>query len=545
MNKKAIIIGSGFGGLSLAIRLEAMGFETTILEKLDKAGGRGYQKIENVDKVGDFKFDMGPTVLTVPHFIEELFALEKGAKFTQDYPVKSLETYTLVEQKLPRDFSQNGKSLSFSETDRTKDYVNIVPITPFYRLHFPDGTFFDYDGIYQNTIDQIRELTNEDEVEAYKEFFKKASKVFKEGFLNLGYTHFDSVGSMLEVIPKMLKLKSIRSLFKYTSIFFKHPKAKFIFSFETLLVGGNPLSVPALYVMIHFVESVWGIHYAMGGTGALTSGFVKKFQELGGQIKYNCEVNQILMEGKKAVGVKLANGEQIMADIVCSNADYGETYGKLVKSPSLWESRLKVNKFTNYSNSLFVLYFGFKKGEQNLDKLKHHNIILGGDYEQELKNIYNKSIVNEVFSQYLHIPTFTDPSMAPEGYHAAYTLVVVPNQQKIRHKWEQFSPEFADKIIKVLDEQNYIPGLQKNIVHKSWINPDYFENKLNSYFGNSFGVTPVFAQSAYFRPHNKSRGVKNLYGVGASYQPGAGTPSVMMSAKMTARLIAKDFNIEV
>ena len=553
--KSALIIGSGIGGLSLAIRLQAMGFQTTVLEKLDKAGGRAYQKSLTVDGIGEFKFDMGPTVLTVPHFIEELFALQKGDKtstHSQDYPIEALDAIGLQEE-LSKDINQNSKSReqkvemeevekenspTFASTNQTQNYVKIVPITPFYRIYFADKTYFDYDGDFENTMKQIKNLTGLDsEVEGFIRFQKDALAVFKRGFMELGYTHFTTPFDMIKIIPDLMKLDVIRGLFGYISKYFKHEKTQQIFSFEPLLIGGNPTTVPALYVMIHFVEKTWRVHYAMGGTGALIQGFVKKLEELGGQIKLNSEVEKILIENNKAVGVKLKNGEEINSDIVCSNADYAHTYETLVQKPKLFNNKLKTEFLTKYSMSLFVIYFAFKVDSNYPLNLRHHNIILGGDYQPELEAIFNTGKLHPKFSQYLHIPTYTDKSMAPEGYHTAYTLVCVPNKKTGKHDWATKSDEFMEKILNFIEEKGYIPELSKRLVHKSYINPDYFETSLNSKFGNAFGVSPILRQSAFFRPQNKSRDVKNLYCVGANYQPGAGTPSVMMSAKMAARLV--------
>jgi len=553
MNKSAIIIGSGFGGLSLGIRLQSMGFQTTILEKLDKPGGRAYQKVVKVEGIeGEFKFDMGPTVLTVPHFIEELLSLEIGQKFAENYPKEALQQWQNVRSgntsiSKVEEISKT-QSPTFSPTNNTKKYLDIVPISPFYRIYFEDETFFDYDGDYENTLKQIKDLSGQEDVEGFIRFHKEASAVFQRGFIELGYTYFENPWQMLKVIPEFIKLDIIQGLFSYASKYFKSEKIRQVFSFETLLLGGNSYTVPAIYVLVHFVEKTWRIHYAKGGTGKLVEAFSKKYQELGGQIKLNSPVKQILIENKKAVGVEISTGERFLADIVCSNADYASTYLNLLKNEKkLINSSFKVQKLTNYSMSLVVIYFAFEKTEKDdlADTLRHHNIILGGDFKNELENIFYKDQLTEKFSQYLHVPTITDSTIAPAGYHSAYTLICVPNKLKNKQNWSEIGERFTDNVLDFLETKGYIPNLKKRLVHKSFITPDYFENTLNSYLGNAFGVSPLFRQSAFFRPHNKSEDFKNLYFVGASTQPGAGTPSVMMSAKMTAKKIAKDFGIEV
>ncbi len=524
------MIGSGIGGLAVGLRLQSLGFETTILEKLDAPGGRAY-----VRKVDGFTFDMGPTVITVPHFIEELFSLERNPSWlTQpDYPPEVLGEDRRIKTGL-----SGGKN--------TSRYVQIVPILPFYRIYFDDGTFFDYDGDPEHTRQQVAALGEPGDLEGYERFHADAKAIFERGFLELGYTHFGDLGTMLRIVPDLLRLDGVRSLFSFTSKYFKSPKLRQVFSFETLLIGGNPLAVPAIYAMIHFVEKTWGIHFAMGGTGALVEALVKKFEELGGQMRYNAEVKKInvVRQGRRklATGVTLADGGVLNADIVVSNADYAHTYLQLIEPQyRFWNADWVVKKRPQ-SMSLVVIYFGFRADGREGERLRHHNIILGPRYEELLRDIFGRKVLAKDFSQYLHIPTLTDPSLAPPGHHAAYTLVPVPHNGS-GLDWELLGEPFVNKVLRFLDERGYLPGLMERLVHKSFITPDYFEHTLNSYLGNAFGPEPILAQSAFFRPHNKSEDIANLYLVGAGVQPGAGTPSVMMSAKMTARLVAQDFGL--
>ena len=520
----ATVIGSGFGGLSLAIRLQGMGFQVTMLEKLDKAGGRAY--VREQDR---FYFDMGPTVITVPQFIEELLSIEIGDD--------SLEIHDFPDDVNPVDYPN------------TKRYCDIRPIFPFYRIYFDDGTFFDYDGDPERTRQQIQELAPED-LAGYERFHDDAEQIFRRGFMELGYTYFGDIPSMLAVTPDLLKLDAIRNLFRFAKKYFKSDKMQRVFSFETLLVGGNPLKVPAIYSMIHFVEKTWGIHYVMGGTGALVQAYVKKFQELGGVIEYNAEVAEIMVEKTGfmskpvAKGVKLKDGRMFESDVVCSNADYATTYMKMIPSKfRTWNPDWKI-KLMKYSMSLVVIYFGFKKSEAELNgeelDLRHHNIILSEHYAELLTDIFDRKVLSGEFSQYLHIPTLTDPSMAPEGHHAAYTLIPVPHLGA-DIDWSVEGEALVDRVLTFLDEKGYIPGLRENIVTKSFVDPHYFQDVLGSYLGNGFGVEPTLTQTAFFRPHNRSEDIQNLYLVGANTQPGAGTPSVMMSAKMTARLVKEDW----
>ncbi len=535
--KTALIVGAGIGGLSLGIRLQSLGFDTTIVERLDQPGGRAYQK-----RTADgYVFDMGPTVITVPHFIEELFALErdKGMLGEADYPAQVLAPDARV-----REGESGG--------ERTRDYVKLVPILPFYRIYFDDGTFFDYDGDPVSTRRQIADLAPED-LAGYERFHADAQAIFERGFLELGYTHFGDMPTMLRVVPDLMRLDAVRTLFSFTSKYFRNPKMRQVFSFETLLVGGNPLSVPAIYAMIHFVEKTWGIHYAMGGTGALVDAFVRKFEELGGTLRLNAGVQGILVTddrgrpvrrpgGKRvARGLRLESGEELHADIVVSNGDWANTYLKRVPAAArLVNSDVRV-KAARQSMSLLVIYFGFRREGPELN-LRHHNIILGPRYEELLTEIFGKKVLGRDFSQYLHVPTLTDPTLAPEGHHAAYTLVPVPHNAS-GLDWTVEGPKLVERVYDFLEERGFIPNLRERLTHSEFITPDYFEGTLDSYLGNAFGPEPILAQSAYFRPHNRSEDVRNLYMVGAGAQPGGGTPSVMMSAKMTARLIAQDFGI--
>lgn len=527
--KKAVVIGSGIGGLALGIRLQSLGFDTTICEKLDGPGGRAY-----VRRAQGFTFDMGPTVITVPHFIEELFALERDrpALDAPDFPASVLaEGYRVTS--------------GVSGGPATSKYVKIVPILPFYRIYFDDGTYFDYDGDPERTRVQIRALAPED-LEGYERFHRDARAIFQRGFLELGFTYFSDIPSMLRIAPDLVKLDAVRPLFSFVKRYFKSDKLRQVFSFEPLLVGGNPLAVPAIYAMIHFVEKTWGIHFAMGGTGALVQGLVRKFEDLGGQIRYDSEVTHIDVIGtnrsnRRARAIDLADGNRLDADLVASNGDYVNTYMKLIEPkqrPSHPDLRLKLSR---QSMSLLVVYFGFRSDGLNLD-LRHHNIILGPRYEELLKDIFGRKILARDFSQYLHIPSLTDPSLAPPGHHCAYTLVPVPHNGS-GLDWSKVGEPLVDRVLTFLDERGYIPGLGERIAYRSYITPDYFEQTLNSWVGNGFGVEPVLWQSAYFRPHNKSEDIANFYLVGANTQPGGGTPAVMMSAKMTARAIARDFGL--
>jgi len=523
----AVIVGAGIGGLALGIRLQSLGVATTILEKLDAVGGRAYAR-----HVDGFTFDMGPTVITVPHFIEELFALEPGAPNLDgpDFPQAVLDAPRITRGE--------------SGGPATARYVRLDPVLPFYRIRFHDGTHFDYDGDPAHTRAQIRKLAPGD-LAGYERFHADAEAIFKRGFLELGYTHFGDLGSMLRIAPDLARLGAMQPLHDFVAHRMRSEKLRIVFGFEPLLVGGNPLTVPAIYAMIHFVEKTWGVHYARGGTGALVRAFARKFAELGGTLRLNAGVTRIetapgARKAVRATGVTLASGERIDADLVASNADYVTTYRRfLAHAPLSLPQRLRA-AVARESMSIVVIYFGFRADPTTDGSLCHHQIVLGPRYAPLLHDIFRRKRLAPDFSQYLHVPTITDPSLAPPGMHAAYTLVPVPNNAS-GIDWQREGDPMVDRVLADLETRGVVPNLRARLVHRSFVTPDYYEHVLESARGNGFGLEPIFAQSAFFRPHNRSEDVEHLYLVGQNAQPGGGTPAVMMSAKMTARLIAEDY----
>lgn len=529
--RRLVVIGSGIGGLSLAIRAAAMGLDVTVLEKLDAPGGRAY-----VRRHGGFTFDMGPTVLTVPHFIHELFSLERtgSAVFAEDFP-----------EAVRRGSTGDGTA--------TARYLDLVALQPFYRIYFSDGTWFDYNADPEGTRAQIQALAPED-LEGYERFHEAARAIFERGFLELGYTHFDSIGSMLRVTPDLLRLDAVRPLFRFVSRYLKSDKMRAVFSFEPLLVGGNPLHVPAIYAMIHLVEKTWGVHFARGGTGALVAAMVRKLEELGGRIRYRSEVERIDVvgadgnparrrTGRRTVrGVTLKGGETLEAELVASNADYVHTYNELIDARiRLKHSRTRI-ALSRASMSVMVVYFGFKQEGYPPLAVRHHNIVLGPRYEELLRDIFDRKVMPADFAYYLHLPTVTDPTLAPPGHHAAYALVPVPNLTA-DIDWSVEGDKLVERTLEDIESRGLIPKLRERIVVKSFVDPRYFRAALNTHQGSGFGLEPILRQTAWMRPHNRSEEITGLYCVGQSFQPGGGTPSVMMGAKITARAIAADLGL--
>ena len=510
----AVVIGSGFGGLGSAIRLQARGWKVTLLEMRDKPGGRAY-----VFEDKGFTYDAGPTIVTVPFVLEELFSMA-------------------------------GRKLS--------DYASLVPTDPFYRIVFPDGKTFNYTG---KTADIEAEITkfNPSDVEGYRVFARKTQKIFDKAFTELADHPFSSVWDMMRVAPDLIRLRADQSVFHMVSSHIQDPQLRQVFSFEPLLIGGNPLRSSSIYAMIHHLEKTWGVHYVMGGTGALVRAMVKLFEDLGGTFHLNARVSEIECsrfaheengQRLKRIGstpahhdaslptvwaVKTADGHRYDADVVVSNGDVANTYRKLVKPEfrAKWtDQRLEKMR---YAMSLFVVYFGTNRTYPNLS---HHTIVLGPRYEDLLRDIFDKQIVADDFSLYLHAPTRTDPSMAPPGHECFYVLSPVPHLGG-GQDWDAIKEEYADRILASLEKNHLVPDLRKHLVSKLIFTPKDFETHLDSYVGTAFQFEPVLTQSAWFRPHNVSEDVNGLYFAGAGTHPGAGLPGVLSSAKLLDRVIPR------
>lgn len=485
---KIIVIGSGFGGLAAAIRLQAQGHQVTIVEKRDKPGGRAY-----VYEQDGFKFDGGPTIITAPWLIDELFTLA-------------------------------GKN--------TNEYVKLVKLDPFYNIRWEDGTVFNYNDDKQNLAAQICKI-NPAEIDNYKRFAKDLAEIYRVGF-ELIDKPFTSVWDMVKVVPQMIKLRSDRSVYKFASRYFKDEKLREAFSFHPLLIGGNPFTATSIYAMIHELEQKFGVWFAMGGTGALVQALANLFMDIGGEIFLEAEVDEISIKNGKATGVKMKSGDFLEADAVVSNADVAFTYLNLI--PKEFRKKYtdeKVKKMT-YSMSLFVIYFGTNRQYENM---AHHEIILGKRYRGLIQDIFDKKILAKDFSLYLHRPTATDKSLAPEGCDSWYVLSPVPHLGG-DIDWKTQAKPYRDLIISYL-EKHYMPDLSKHIVSEHHIDPLHFEGTLNSYLGSAFSVEPTLLQSAYLRPHNQSEDIPNLYFVGAGTHPGAGMPGVISSGKIVGNMLKK------
>lgn len=483
----AVVIGSGFGGLAAAVRLGARGWRVTVLERLDQPGGRA-----RTHRQDGFTFDAGPTIVTAPHLFEELWTLA-------------------------------GR--------RMADDVTLVPVDPFYRIRFNDGSTFDCSADEEAMRAQVRRLSPSD-LDGYERFLDFSKELCRVGFEELGAKPFSRFSDMARITPELVRLKAYRSVHALVAGFVKDERLRQALSFHPLFVGGNPLRASSLYALIAWLERRWGVHYAMGGIGRLVEGLAGLVRSLGGAVRLGAEVERILVESGRASGVRLASGETIRADVVVSNADSGFTYQRLLAGETKRRWSDQKLKRSSYSMSLFVWRFGTRR---RFPGLPHHLILMGPRYRGLLDDIFSKKRLVEDFSLYLHRPTATDPSLAPDGCDGFYVLSPVPNLLG-GADWTREAEPYRQKIARFLDE-TVMPGFEREIVTSAVTTPLTFRDDFLSPHGAAFGLEPVLTQSAWFRPHNVSEEVNNLYLVGAGTHPGAGLPGVLCSAKILDEVV--------
>ncbi len=485
------VIGSGFGGLSAAIRLQAAGVDTVLFEAKDKPGGRAY-----VHEDSGYVFDAGPTVITAPQAIDELFELA-------------------------------GK--------RREDYVEFLPVTPFYRLLWDDGTELDYTG-GAGFLDEIARLSPDD-VAGYQRFVDYTRRVFQKGYVELAAEPFLRFSDMVRVAPSLVRLRADRSVYATVARFVKNEHLRQALSFHSLLVGGNPFETSSIYTLIHHLEREWGVFFPRGGTGALVRALVRLYQELGGELRLNAPVERVELEhsaGCLRHLVSSAGRSREPFHAVVSNADLHHTYARLYrKQPAADAMRQKLER-SEWSMSLFVLYFGTDRSYP----IAHHNVLFGPRYRALLDEIFHGESLPEDFSLYLHAPTVTDPSLAPPGGGAYYVLSPVPHLGNARLDWDTLAPRYAERILAALER--WMPDVRRHVVVQRATTPLDFERGLFAYQGSAFSLAPLLTQSAWFRPHNKDSRIPGLYLVGAGTHPGAGVPGVVASGKATARLVLED-----
>jgi phytoene desaturase len=486
--RKAIVIGAGLGGIALAIRLQSAGFATTLLEARDKPGGRAY-----VYEDQGFVFDAGPTVITDPSSLEELFAL-------------------------------SGR--------RMADYVEMLPVAPFYRLCWEDGYSFDYADDQEALDRQIHAISPAD-VAGYRNFLRYSQEVLEEGYVKLGTVPFLSFRSMVQAGPQLARLQAWRSVYSMVSRFIQNERLRQVFSFHSLLVGGNPFATSSIYTLIHALERRWGVWFPKGGTGALVRGLVRLFEDLGGTLRLNSPAERIETDNGRVVGVRV-NGVQLPADTVASNADVVHTYERLLGHVPRGVQEARRLRRKRFSMSLVVVHFGLRAQHP----LQHHTVCFGARYKELIGEIFRGPLAKD-FSLYLHAPCVTDPSLAPPGCASHYVLAPVPHLGHADLDWEQEGPRYRDRIFDYL-EQRYIPHLRRDLVTSRIFTPTDFRDQLGAHLGSAFSLEPVLTQSAWFRAHNRDGQIPNLYLAGAGTHPGAGVPGVIGSAKATARLMLEE-----
>ena len=493
MTKKVAVIGGGFGGLAAALRCKKLGFDVTVIERQDILGGRA-----RVFQKGGYRHDAGPTVITAPFLFEELFEL--------------------FDEKL-------------------EDYLEFVPLDPWYRFYFHNGKTFDYRPSIKDTNDEISKFDKRD-IDGYERLIKTSKEIFEIGFEKLSDKPFLSFWEMIKQIPSLLKLKSYLTVSQLVNSKLKNEFLRKAFSIHPLLVGGNPFTTTSIYALIHYLERKWGVFFCMGGTGKIVRELEKLMLKKKIIIKKNTDIEKIITENNKVTKLKTTSGEEIYVDAVISNADPPTVYKEMLESKSSNYALFKSEKFTQYSMGLFVLFFGSKKQYHNV---AHHTIWMAERYKELLKDIFENKILTDDFSLYLHRPTATDQTFAPTGKDSFYVLCPVPNLQG-NVNWDKEGKILRNKIVKALSD-TIMPDLDKNIEEDFWMTPQDFKNDYRSMHGAGFSIAPIFSQSAWFRYHNRDKKISNLYFSTAGSHPGAGIPGVLCSAKVVEKLIKKDFQL--
>ncbi|MBS0658975.1 MAG: phytoene desaturase [Verrucomicrobia bacterium] len=492
---RVAVVGSGFGGLAAAIRLQAAGARVTVFEARDKPGGRAY-----VYEQEGHVFDAGPTVITAPQSLEELFTLA-------------------------------GRSM--------RDYVELLPVTPFYRLVWSDGDVMDYVGSSEAMEAEIARRDPTD-VEGYRRFVAYSKEVFETGYDELAHVPFLRFSDMVRCAPDLIRLRADRSVYKTVARYVKNDHVRQALSFHSLLVGGNPFETSSIYTLIHYLERKWGVFFPRGGTGALVRGLVRLLEDLGGELRLSSPVTKIDVEATPSGPrhqVTTARGVEAF-DATVSNADLHHTYAKLFAShPAAARTQRKLER-SDWSMGLFVLYFG---ADKNYD-IAHHTVVFGPRYKGLLDDIFHGHALPDDFSLYLHAPTVTDPSLAPPGRGTYYVLSPVPHLGQADIDWDAVAPVYAERILASLE--GIMPDLRAHVTVRRWMTPRDFVSELGAFHGSAFSLAPRLTQSAWFRPHNRDPHIPGLYIVGAGTHPGAGVPGVVGSAKATASVVLADLGLD-
>lgn len=485
--RSALVVGSGFGGIASALRLRALGLDVHVIERQEDVGGRA-----KVFEFDGYRHDAGPTVITAPFLFDELFKL-------------------------------------FGE--RREDHIEFRELTPWYRFVFPDGDQFNYGGTLDDTLAEIGRIEPKD-IDGYKSLVQHSKAMFDIGFSELAHQPFHDIKTMAKQIPHLARLRSDRSVWDMVCKHLSNDKIRQAFSIQPLLVGGSPFDTTSIYGLIHYLERAYGIYFAMGGTSALVEQLKQLMLRQGITIQTGATVSEILTDNKKIRGVRLESGDVISADCVVFNGDPMYLYRELLPQSSIpFTTRIK-RDYSKLSMGLYVLFFGTDK---QYPEIAHHTIWMGKRYRELLDDIFHRQILADDFSLYLHRPTATDPSFAPEGHDSFYVLAPVPHQGG-EIDWDVEEPKLRARIIDALDK-TILPGLTEHIHAPFSMTPDSFATEYLSYQGAGFSIAPLFTQSAWFRFHNKAEGFENLFLAGAGTHPGAGMPGVISSAKVVEHLV--------
>ena len=487
--KKVLVIGAGFGGIASALRMRARGYQVTLVDRLSAIGGRA-----QVFERGGFRHDAGPTVITAPFLFDELFAL-------------------------------------FGE--RREDHIEFRPLDPWYRFYFHTGDTFDYRATVEDTNAEISRFSPAD-VAGYEKLLSVSKAIFEVGFEKLADKPFTRFTAMVAQVPSLLRLRSYLTVSGIVNKYIKHPLLRQAFSIHPLLVGGNPFNTTSIYTLIHYLERRWGVFFAMGGTGKLVRALSGLCQRNGIEILLSTDIETIQVKSDHAIGATTTDGKFLAADIVICNGDPPTVYTQMISPDNQRPKRLLPEKLTRYSMGLFVLFFGTQK---RYDNVAHHTIWMGPRYKELLEDIFDKKILADDFSLYLHRPTATDDSFAPDGCDSFYVLCPVPNLQA-NIDWEIVGQDLRDRIVKALSS-TILPNLEDHITEEFWMDPTDFHTDYRSRHGAGFSIAPIFRQSAWFRYHNRDPHIDNLYFVGAGTHPGAGLPGVISSAKVVETLISE------
>jgi phytoene desaturase len=502
---RAIVIGSGFGGLAAAIRLQAAGWQVTLIEARSQPGGRAGQ----IQDAG-FTFDTGPTIITAPHLLADLWALA-------------------------------GRDLHAD--------VDLVPLRPYYQIRFRDGTTFDYGppGGDAHTAEapacayvsaaevEIARLSPTD-LPGYRRFMADTEQIYRRAFEQLGRQPFHRWQDFARVVPELVRLGAQRSVYSFVSGYVRNEHLRTILSFHPLFLGGNPFRASAIYSIVPYLEQRGGVWFARGGMHALVKSLVRLFEGLGGEIRCGEPVERISVRGGRARGVVLAGGQELRAEVVVSNADVATTYDRLVPAPYRRRHTGRHLDRFSYSMSCFLLYLGV---DRQYPHLRHHTILMPRDYRGVVEAIFGGRLREDDLAVYLHAPTRTDPALAPPGCESLYALVPVPNLAG-GPDWTRDADRLRERVIRLLEEELGLDDLARHIVVEHRFTPLDFRDRLASHLGAAFSIEPTLWQSAYLRPHNRSEHLPGLYLAGAGTHPGAGVPAVLLSAEITANLILSD-----